>query len=301
MERSTAVVNALSFDIEDWFHMVGIAGVDDPATWDALPSILERRTMEILDTLEEKGVRASFFVVGWIADKYPHVIKDIADRGHEISTHSYWHRTVNTLTPEEFAADLDRSIEAIGTASGVRPRGFRAPSFSITPGSEWAFDVLLDAGLVYDASLFPAPRAHGGYPCPLDRHMFTAPSGRKIPELPMSITRILGQRIGFSGGGYLRLLPEPLIRQSIKRMNAEGRPAVVYLHPADFATDRPHVPMSMARKFKTRVGLASTMSKFRALLDNFAFDTCENVLLLAREAKAPRSFREAAPQVLVKV
>lgn len=272
------VMNALSFDLEDWFHMIGIAGVDDPQTWDGLPSILERRSAEILDLLDAHKVRATFFIVGWIAERYPAVIRDIAARGHEIGTHSHWHRTVNSLTPESFAEDLAQSIAAIEAACGVRPRGFRAPSFSIVPGIEWAFDVILEAGLTYDASLFPAARSHGGYPCPQGPHRVTTPKGRVLPELPMSTTRLLGKEIGFSGGGYLRLLPGAVICQSVAWLNAQGLPAVVYLHPADFATDRPHVKMPLARRFKTRVGLSSTRPKLRQLLERFRFDSCAAVL-----------------------
>lgn len=262
--------------------MVGIDGVEDPASWPSLPSILERRTGEILDTLDDFDVRATFFVVGWIADRYPHVVRDIAERGHELASHSYWHRTVHSLTAREFADDLARSVDAIGAAAGTRVRGFRAPSFSITPGSEWAFDVMLDAGFDYDASLFPAPRADGGYPCPMIPHEVTAPSGRKLLELPMSTTRLLGARIGFSGGGYLRLLPSPLIVKAVSRLNDQGVPAVVYLHPADFAVDRPHVRMPLARRFRTRIGLRTTMPKLRLLLETFAFDSCAAVLGLEK-------------------
>lgn len=258
--------------------MIGIDGVQDPAVWPSLPSILERRTVEILDTLDIYGVRGTFFIVGWIADRYPHVVRDIAARGHELASHSYWHRVVPSLSPREFADDLARSIDAIDRAAGVRVRGFRAPSFSIVPGTEWAFDVLLDAGLDYDASLFPAARAHGGYPCPMTPHEVTAPGGGKLLELPMSTTRILGVEVGFSGGGYLRLLPARTIVTNIARLNAQGVPAVVYLHPADFAVDRPHVRMSPLRRFKTRVGLRSTMPKLRILLETFAFDSCAAVL-----------------------
>lgn len=289
------IVNALSFDIEDWFHMIGIDGVDDPETWSELPSILEYRTHEILDELDRRGVRATFFIVGWVADRYPHVVREIAIRGHEIGTHSYWHRTVSSLTPEAFAEDIAQSIDSIGTASGVCVRGFRAPSFSIVPGCEWAFDVLLDAGLSYDASLFPAPRGHGGYPCPIVPHKVTAPSGRTLPVLPMSVTRLLGKSIGFSGGGYLRLLPAGMIRRTITKMNGQGLPAVVYLHPADFAVDRPHVSMPLGRRFKTRVGLHTTMPKLRHLLDRFQFDSCAAVLGLDSIGKGVPAYTTETP------
>ncbi len=279
MPSDRTIVNALSFDIEDWFHMVEIAAVADPATWPDRESIVERYTQWIVQTVTEAKVRATFFMLGWIAERYPQLVKLIADNGHELGTHSYWHRKVYELTPETFRQDMAKSIDAIESAGGKKVLGFRAPSFSITPGSEWAFDVLHDLGLRYDASLFPARRGHGGYPCPMEAHSFTgAPSGRPMPELPMSVMRMAGVRMPFSGGGYLRLLPERLIRRGFRQLNRQGIPVVVYLHPRDFAPDCPRVPMPPHRRFKCYVGLAGTKDKLRMLLRHYRFDTCAAVL-----------------------
>ena len=279
MPGNRTIVNALSFDIEDWFHMVEIAAVSDPQTWPDLDSIVERYTEWIVQTVTEAKVRATFFMLGWVAERYPELVKLIADNGHELGTHSYWHRKVYELTPETFRQDMARSIDAIESAGGKKVLGFRAPSFSITPGAEWAFDVLHDLGLRYDASLFPARRGHGGYPCPMEAHSFTgAPSGRPMPELPMSVMRLAGIRMPFSGGGYLRLLPERLIRRGFRQLNRQGIPVVVYLHPRDFAPDCPRVPMPPHRRFKCYVGLAGTKDKLCMLLRHYRFDTCAAVL-----------------------
>jgi len=279
MPSDRTIVNALSFDIEDWFHMVEIAAVSDPQTWPDLDSIVERYTEWIVQTVTEAKMRATFFMLGWIAARYPKLVKLIADSGHELGTHSYWHRKVYELTPATFTEDMKQSIDAIESAGGKRVLGFRAPSFSITPGAEWAFDVLHDLGLRYDASLFPARRGHGGYPCPVEGHSFTkAPSGRPMPELPMSVMRVAGARLAFSGGGYLRLLPPRLIRYGFKQLNRRGIPVVVYLHPRDFAPDCPRVPMPPHRRFKCYVGLAGTKDKLRMLLRHYRFDTCAAVL-----------------------
>ena len=279
MPSDRTIVNALSFDIEDWFHMVEIEAVADPRTWPDLDSIVERYTEWIVQTVTEAKVRATFFILGWIAVRYPKLVKLIADNGHELGTHSFWHRKVFAMTPETFRQDMLESIDAIESAGGKRVLGFRAPSFSITPGSEWAFDVLHDLGLRYDASLFPARRGHGGYPCPVEAHSFTkAPSGRPMPELPMSVMRVAGARLAFSGGGYLRLLPPRLIRYGFKQLNRRGIPVVVYLHPRDFAPDCPRVPMSPHRRFKCYVGLDGTKDKLRMLLRHYRFDTCAAVL-----------------------
>ncbi len=279
MPSDRTIVNALSFDIEDWFHMVEIAAVSDPQAWPDLDSIVERYTEWIVQTVTEAKTRATFFMLGWIAERYPKLVKLIADSGHELGTHSYWHRKVYELTPATFTEDMKQSIDAIESAGGKRVLGFRAPSFSITPGAEWAFDVLHDLGLRYDASLVPARRGHGGYPCPVEAHSFTkAPSGRPMPELPMSVMRVAGARLAFSGGGYLRLLPPGLLRYGFRQLNRRGIPVVVYLHPRDFAPDCPRVPMPPHRRFKCYVGLAGTKDKLRMLLRHYRFDTCATVL-----------------------
>jgi polysaccharide deacetylase family protein (PEP-CTERM system associated) len=280
--KKPAVVNALSFDIEDWFHMVGIAAVEDPAAWPSFESIVERHTEWIVQTVTDANVRATFFIVGWIAERYPHLVKLIAEAGHEIGTHSYWHRKCYELPPEELRDDLRRSIDLLEGISGQKVLGFRAPSFSIIPGSEWVFDVLLDVGLKYDASLFPTPRGHGGYPCPLKAHEFTdTPSGRSMPELPMSVMSLVGRRLAFSGGGYMRLLPHWLIRRGFDQLNGQGIPVVAYLHPRDFAIECPRVPMPLHRRFKSYVGLGTTAGKLRMLLDRYPFDTCASVVGVA--------------------
>jgi polysaccharide deacetylase family protein (PEP-CTERM system associated) len=273
------VIHALSFDIEDWFHLVEIPAVADPSGWDDLPSLVVDLTQWIVETLSSANVRATFFVLGWVAEKYPQIARLIADGGHELASHSYWHRRVDQLTPEEFAVDLRRSIDVLEQQSSEKVWGFRAPSFSITPGAEWALDILIDAGLDYDASLFPAARGHGGYPCPQEAHFFAnTPSGRSILELPMSILQLGPVRLPFSGGGYMRLLPERMIRHGFDRFARRGRPVVVYLHPRDFAPHGPRVRMSLPRRFKCYVGLQSTKKKLLMLLERYRFDTCSAVL-----------------------
>ena len=273
------IVNALSFDIEDWFHLVEIPAVANTDDWESFPSIVEHRTDEILRICDEHDAKATFYFLGWIAERYPQLVRRTVEAGHEIGTHSYWHRKVCDLDEAEFREDLDRSIKVIEDAGGARVTSFRAPSFSITPGTEWAFDVLLDAGLDYDASLFPVPRENGGYPCPVEPHLFDrAPSGRSMPELPMSLMHLGPSRVGFSGGGYLRLFPGWLIRRGFDALHRRGLPGVVYLHPRDFAPDSPVVPMSASRKFKCYVGLAGTAAKLRMLLSRYRFATCGEVL-----------------------
>jgi hypothetical protein len=178
-----------------------------------------------------------------------------------------------------FRDDTLRSIEAIERACGVRPRGYRAPSFSIRPGCEWAFDVLHACGIEWDASLFPGRRGHGGYPCGDAPFMFTgAPSGRPMPELPLGLLRFGPLTLCFSGGGYFRVLPYAALRRGFRSFGRRSLPGVVYLHPRDFAPDCPRVPMPVHRRFKCFVGLATTRPKLEKLMREFRFTTCSQVL-----------------------
>lgn len=276
--KQSDVVHALSFDIEDWFHMVAIDAVADTAKWPELPTLVERHTDQILDTVAAAGTKATFFMLGWVAERYPQITRKIAGAGHEVACHSYWHHRVDQMTPEEFRNDTRRTLDILEQQTGGPILGYRAPSFSITPGAEWAIDVLRELGFQYDASLFPAPRGHGGYPCPQQVHDFTAtPSGEPLRELPMSILKVGSLKLAFSGGGYLRLLPEWMIRRGFDRFERDGTPVVVYLHPRDFATDCPRVPMPVHRRFKSYVGLGTTQRKLEMLLANYRFDTCAAV------------------------
>ncbi|MDA1007552.1 MAG: polysaccharide deacetylase family protein [Planctomycetota bacterium] len=272
-------LHVLSFDIEDWFHIVDVPAIDDPSTWDSLESLVNRRTDEILASLDRHTTKATFFMLGWIADRHPALVRRIANAGHELGSHSFWHRRVYLLDEAEFRRDTMMSLDAIEAACGFRPRGYRAPSFSIVEGTEWAFDTLLDCGIEWDASLFPAPRGHGGYPCPDEPHLFrNLPSGRSIPQLPLGVMRAMGRGLCFSGGGYLRVLPLWIIERGFAQFNARGLPVVMYLHPRDFAPDCPRVTMPLSRKFKCYTGMKTTMPKLEALMKRHRFGPCGEVL-----------------------
>ncbi|RMH10903.1 MAG: DUF3473 domain-containing protein [Planctomycetota bacterium] len=280
-----SLIHALSFDIEDWFHIVEVKAVENPELWPDLharSSLVERYTDLILEICARHDTHATFFILGWVAERHPDLVRRIADAGHEIGTHSFWHRKVYELSPDEFTKDMRQSIQVIEQASGARVAGFRAPSFSITAGTEWAFDVMAEIGLLYDASLFPARRGHGGYACPQGIHHHQSPKGRQIPEIPMSIAPVgigpLKKRMCYSGGGYMRLLPYRLIEQGLRAEQASGRPTVVYLHPRDFAPDCPKVRMPPHRFFKCYVGTSTTAAKLDRLIGEHRFDTCRAVL-----------------------
>ncbi|MCW9709123.1 polysaccharide deacetylase family protein [Fodinibius salsisoli] len=271
--------HALSFDIEDWFHIAGLPQLERRGNWEQYPSIVEDKTNLILDILDRYGVKATFFVLGWVAQKYPSLVRDIAARGHEIGTHGYWHYRVNTLSPDQFHDYLKQSVEVLEDLIGSKIKGYRAPSFSITQGNEWAFEVMSEMGIEYDASLFPAQRGHGGYdieqgPQILSKEYFDT----RFAELPMSMISFGSMNIPFSGGGYLRFWPKSVIKYGFNQLEKREIPGVVYLHPRDFAPDCPRVRMPLNRRFKCYIGLSTTKGKLNMLLQNFTFGTCQEVL-----------------------
>lgn len=272
--------HALSFDIEDWFHISGIPKVERRWHWDDLSgSIVEDKTHLILNILDRHGVKATFFVLGWIAEKYPELVRNISAQGHEIGTHGYWHYRVNTLSKRMFRRYLKQSIKILEDTTGSRVKGYRAPSFSITPGCEWAFGIMKELGLAYDASLFPAQRGHGGYDIEQGPQMLTEKKiNHRFAELPMSMMSFGPVNVPFSGGGYLRFWPKKVLKFGFNQLEKMKLPGVVYLHPRDFAPDCCRVSMPIHRRFKCYTGLNTTEGKLKMLLDNFEFDTCEAVL-----------------------
>jgi len=270
-------VNLLTLDVEDWYCVLDVGG-PRCETWEKLPERVQKPTYKILELLDRTSVQATFFVLGWVAQRFPRLISDIAAAGHSIGSHGYAHELVYEQTPEEFRADLRASVDAIATACGVRPIAYRAPGFSITPNTPWAFEVLLEEGFKIDASIFPARRGHGGWAgfCPYPCRILTR-SGSLI-EIPATTFRLGPLRLAFSGGGYLRLFPFPLIKALTHRLNRAGHPVIFYLHPREIDPYHPRLPMSPYRRFKSYVALKSTLPKLHRLLTEVKFSALERVL-----------------------
>lgn len=273
------MLHGLSIDVEDWFHILDCEGAPDTASWASLPARVERNTSTILDILDEHGVKATFFCLGWVADAHPQVIAEIVRRGHELGSHSYSHGLVGHLGAEAFARDLDASLEALQRASGQTVRTFRAPGFSMTAAEVgWALPLLASRGIDLDASLFLTRRAHGGLP--LDRNgPFDIDLGgqQRLREVPVVPRRIAGRELAFSGGGYLRLLPMWLLRQGFVDAEQHGRGVVAYLHPREIDPDQPRMPLPLWRRFKYYVGLETVRPKLHALLRQFRFGTLRHM------------------------
>lgn len=263
----------LTFDIEDWFHILDLPLVEDPDTWDHYESRIEAGTQRLLDLLEEENVSATFFIIGWVAERYPALVRMISDRGYEIGSHSYHHRLVYKMDRNSFSEDLNRSVTILQDVIGQPVRLYRAPGFSITPDCVWAFDALVQNGIEIDCSIFAAPRRHGGFPDIQASEPFQLRTGGTLlKELPMSFTSVLGKSLVYSGGGYFRLLPSHVINVIAQRQDY----VMTYFHPRDFDPGQPRLPMSKFRTWQTYVGLNGALEKLRMLVRSHEFSDIRN-------------------------
>lgn len=261
-------MNILTFDIEEWFHLLDNESTKGEAQWVNYESRIHINVDRILDILDRHNTKATFFCMGWIARKYPEVIRKISER-YEIGSHTDMHQLVYEQGEKAFREDVSSSIKLLEDISGKKVKYFRAPGFSITENEKWAFEVLVENGIEIDCSVFPAPRAHGGFPsfgtCEPSIIKY---NGVEIKELPISYTKILNKPVIFSGGGYFRFFPYSLIKKWTKDSNY----LMSYLHPRDFDSKQPMIEdLSMFRKFKSYYGLKGAEAKFRKWLSDFDF------------------------------
>ena len=263
--------NYLTIDVEDYFQVAAFADLVAPEDWEGLEPRLHANLPLILAVLKKHGVHATFFVVGWIAEKYPHMVREILAHGHEIGCHSYWHRKIYELTPEEFRADTIRAKAALEKITNRKITAYRAPSYSITKKSLWALDILKEAGFTTDSSIFPIRHDFYGMPdAPRFRHRLSA---QGIDEFPISTAVLFGRKIPVSGGGYFRLFPYWFTKFALKRINQkENQPFVFYLHPWEIDTGQPRFKKArLLSKFRHYNNLDKTMDRFERLLTDFDF------------------------------
>lgn len=271
------VLNALSIDVEEHFHVHTFERVIHRERWDEIPSRVADNVARILRLLERHGVRATFFVLGWVADRQPETVRAIAEAGHEIATHGYWHELIYRQDRAAFADDVRDSLIAVRRALGgveseaAHPiQGYRAPAFSVTRRSLWAIDVLDELGLRYDSSIFPMA-GHDRYGID-SAARFANRLRPDLWEFPVSTVRWLGRNWPVAGGGYFRLLPMRLTRAAIRRINAEGEPAVIYLHPWEFDPRQPRVrDIPLTSRFRHYVNIGRTEARLHGLLQEFPF------------------------------
>jgi polysaccharide deacetylase family protein (PEP-CTERM system associated) len=284
------IVNAMTIDVEDYFHANAFDRVVSFDQWPGLESRVCANTDRILGILDEAGVRATFFVLGWVAERFPALVQRIARGGHEIASHSYRHRLVYELSPEQFREDLRRAKSAIEAAAQVPVFGYRAPSYSVTARSLWALDILAEEGYAYDASIFPIHHDRYGIPRS-PRHAFLVEAGgAQLLEIPGSTARWAALNVPVGGGGYFRLLPYAVTRWGISQLNRrEQRPVVFYLHPWELDPAQPRLPVRHPTRWRHYHNLDRTEARFRRLLGEFRFDSVFATLLEppVRTATAP--------------
>jgi polysaccharide deacetylase family protein (PEP-CTERM system associated) len=274
-----SLVNALTFDVEDYFHVSGFESVVSRSQWDQFPSRVVASTEKILEILEEHGVRATFFVLGWVARRFPKLVRLIHDSGHQIGSHSMEHRLVYRLSPDEFRRDLRESLDILEEITGERVACFRAPSFSITNKSLWALEILSEEGITCDASVYPVVHDRYGIPkARLEPHRIRTESGI-LWEFPGTALSWMGARVPLGGGGYLRLYPLWITRWLFRGVLRCGRPVMMYVHPWELDPDQPRIRGASAiNRFRHYVNLASTETKLRALLRTFSWSSLEESL-----------------------
>ncbi len=257
----------ISVDVEDYFHVEAFAGAIPRTTWSDYESRVERNTERILDLLDDCRVTATFFILGWVAERYPKLVRKIAGRGHEPACHSYWHRLVYELSPEAFREDTIEAKNAIEQAGGMEIYGYRAPSFSITSRSAWALDVLAELGFRYDSSVFPVKHGTYGVPgAPRGPFRVETPFG-PILEFPMATFHWSGgPNFPVGGGGYLRLLPYWYTKAGVARAWREGLPVVSYVHPWELDPEQPHLPGPLKSRLRHYSNLRDTEARLRKLL-----------------------------------
>src|SRR5215213_5392972 len=235
--------NVFSVDVEDYFHVEAFSDVVDRQHWESYQCRVEANTQRLLDLLDECGVQGTFFILGWVAERYPKLVRDIVARGHEPACHSYWHRLIYKLDRAEFAADTRRAKDVIEQAAGTTVTGYRAPSYSITAASLWALEVLVETGFTYDSSIFPIRHDVYGIPdAPRGPFRVSTPSGSLV-EYPITTFRLGGgPNLPVGGGGYLRLLPFWYTRLGYRRARAENLPLIAYVHPWEVDPGQPRLP-----------------------------------------------------------
>lgn len=278
------MLNAMSVDVEDWFQVGAFEKVIRREDWDSLTPRVERNTDAVIELFGAAGVKATFFTLGWVAERHPRLMQRIAAAGHEIASHGYDHQRVFTMTPDQFRADLRRTRALLEDAGGQRVTGYRAPSFSIDQRTPWAHPILAEEGYAYSSSVAPVVHDHYGWPN-APRHAFRPVADSTLIELPVTVTEIAGRRM-VTGGGFFRLLPGALSAHAVRAVNAEARPAVFYFHPWEIDPGQPRVANApLKSKFRQYSRLGAMAGKLGTLLRAHQWTRTDQVI--ATEAARP--------------
>ena len=271
--------NALTVDVEDYFHVSAFADSIKPGEWDKYPLRVVNNTQRLLELFDSCGARATFFVLGWVAERVPELIREIAAQGHEVACHGYSHQLVYNQTPAEFRAETLRSKSLLEDISQAPVCGYRAASYSITERSLWALDVLAEAGFTYDSSIFPIRHDRYGMPgTPDSPYRLESPGGNSIVEFPLSTARLMGMRMPVAGGGYFRLYPYWLTKFGLSKINSCNQPFIFYMHPWEIDPHQPRIDAGLVSRFRHYNNLERCESRLRRLMNDFRFANVRDVL-----------------------
>jgi polysaccharide deacetylase family protein (PEP-CTERM system associated) len=287
------LLNSFTVDVEDWFHILDSNAVPSIEHWSGLETRVDQNMERILDLLATYGVKATLFWLGWVASRHRGLLRRCLSEGHEIASHGYAHLLPYRVGERLFRNDISRAKSVLEDITGKEVAGFRAPGFGILDTTPWAFDIIRETGYLYDASVFPAHRGHGGQAhATLLPHIILTKNG-ELCEIPTSVVRVLGRRLSLFGGGYLRLASKRMIKWGIDRLETAGQPLVVYIHPREIDPDQPRLSLPLSRRFKCYVGLKSTLPKLKWLFQNYSFSTMlgmiedYKILLLPKKTGLP--------------
>lgn len=273
-----AITNALTIDVEDWFQVSAFAPYIRRTDWESRECRVERNVDRLLQMLDARGVQATFFTLGWVAERYPHLVRRIVAGGHELASHGYGHERASDLDRAALRADLDRAKKLLEDIGGVAVRGYRAPSFSIGHGNLWAFDMLAETGHAYSSSIYPIRHDHYGMP---DAPRFAHRRDNGLLEIPVTTVRLGERNLPSSGGGWFRLFPYPVTRWMIERVNREDRQsAIFYMHPWEIDPAQPRVPGIDAKtRFRHYVNIGRTERRLQRLLEDFRWGRMDRIFL----------------------
>lgn len=273
------IQNALTIDVEDYFQVAALAEAVDRDDWSSMEYRVEANTDRLLALFDEHQTKATFFTLGWVAERSPALIRRIRDAGHEIASHGYSHQLIYTQTPEVFREETRKSKTVLEDITGNAVTGYRAASYSITSKSRWALDILCEEGFTWDSSIFPVHHDRYGMPgTPHEPYLLQTPKGGTLTEFPLSTCPIGQYRLPIAGGGYFRLFPYGLSRWGLGKINKAGQPFIFYLHPWEIDTEQPRLKVKAFSRFRHYNNLDKCMGRLERLLGDFRFGSVSDVL-----------------------
>ena len=263
----------MTIDVEEWFHILDSPAVPSIENWSSLETRVESNMESMFALLDTFSIKATFFWLGWVAERHKGLVRKCQEDGHEVASHGYAHVLTYEVGRERFCRDITRAKTILEDITGEPVRGFRAPGFSITNKAPWAFEIIKQVGYEYDSSIFPAVSGHGGVPDAILNPFFVETTAGNLLEIPLSVIDMYGWRVNLFGGGYLRLAPVQLIKWGIRKLELARRPVIIYVHPREIDPDHPRLQLPLWRKFKSYVNLKSTLPKLEWLCRNCTFCT----------------------------